>query len=104
LVTNLGFEIRDLLASKIRYSLPLTSTKYAPSCWINVADDLTPCNRAYLLVDESTVVSDGEFEDISFDQLRFTCIVCRYWVSFAVWADHCLTVKDAFYYFTGDIF
>lgn len=61
---------------------------------LELSDDLLAWNRADLLVEECPIVCDGELKDITLNELRFAGIVSRYWVHFAIRADHILTIED----------
>jgi len=48
-----------------------------------------------LLIKEGALFGNGQFEDITLDELGFAGVVGRYGVGFAVGTDHILTVKNA---------
>ena len=68
------------------------------------ADDLFAWDGADLFVNETAVISNGELEDVTFDELGLACIVGRYWIRLAIRASHDLTVEDAFDDFAADFF
>ena len=66
-----------------------------------ITNDIGCNNLSFnLLVHEFAAFTNGELEDIAFDELGLRGVVGWHWVVLAVWANHDLTIKDALDNFT----